>query len=450
MKALYALAGCLLMTVAAAAQRVPLERPINVVVTLEGEARLRGKLTAWDEAGFDLTDKDGQVHDVAWSRLPVTQAYQIQAGLLESADGRSWLALGLRLRDQEGGQPFAERAFNRAERIDPSLASRIARARKGEMVDVNEPDAPPPSKEGRTPPTVPPAGWGGELDQGVLHGPRIDAQRQADNWGPQPPEKTEATIARLKTFGEETRTKINSNLALFETDYFILYTDLLPEESRRWAADLDRMYHRLADLFGLPRGENIWLGKCLILIFRNELDYHRFNKVMRDVHSLGTAGMCHGLGSGEVIVVFYRNPDEMNFAYILVHEAVHGFLHRYRSPVHIPTWINEGLAEVISLEMVPKCKQVPLKQAEGKQKLKLLNHTGALFDSNRLEIWQYGVAASLTQFMIQQNKKGYVAFIKGIKDGMPWTDSLEQNYGVGLEKLVRVFGTTQEVANLRP
>src|SRR5690606_11851392 len=131
----------------------------------------------------------------------------------------------------------------------------------------------------------------------------------------------------------------------------------------------DNMYNRLTDLFAIKRGDNIWLGKCLILIFRNSDDYHRFQAVMHQTNSGTSAGMCHGFGSGEVHIAFFRQPAEMQFAHVLVHESVHGFLHRYRSPVHVPTWINEGLAEYIAFRLLPKATVVPQFQAEGRREL---------------------------------------------------------------------------------
>ncbi len=426
------------------AERVALDRPISIVVSPDPQTRLRGRLTAWDAQGFDLTDADNTVHDVAWSQLPVQQVYTIHETLLRTGDGSAWLDLGVRLREMEGGEAVAERAFVRAERLDGSLKPRIDRARKGESID--EPQTAPPTVGGGDVP----AGDGPSQVEGISSGPRIVGGLQHENWGPQSKEKTDAAIARLNAFGDETRQKINPNLKLFETDFFLCYTDLSPDESRRWAGELDLMYHRLCDLFAIKRGENIWLGKCLIFIFRNEPDYHRFQATMHQTDSQGTAGMCHGYGSGDVHVAFYRRPNEMMFAHILVHEAVHGFLHRYRSPIHIPTWINEGLAEVISFELVPKAPAVPRLQEWGKSQMKILGSTGRMFDADRLEGWQYGIASHLTTFMIQQNKRGYVAFINGIKDGQEWPQSLEKNYGAPLDRLLRVYGETVKVPNLRP
>jgi hypothetical protein len=52
--------------------------------------------------------------------------------------------------------------------------------------------------------------------------------------------------------------------------------------------------------------------------------------------------------------------------------------------------------------------------------------------------------------MIRQNKRGYVEFINGIKDGMTWEDALRDKYGVTLDQLVNAYGISMTVANLKP
>src|SRR5204862_5952897 len=82
-------------------------------------------------------------------------------------------------------------------------------------------------------------------------------------------------------------------------------------------------------------------------------DYKRFEAESHDTDSGTSAGMCHSYITGYVHTAFYRQPDEKVFAHVLVHESVHGFVHRYRSHVYLPSWANEGLAEVIAAELVP-------------------------------------------------------------------------------------------------
>jgi hypothetical protein len=150
-----------------------------------------------------------------------------------------------------------------------------------------------------------------------------------------------------------------------------------------------------------------------------------------------------------VHIAFYRQPNELDFAHVLVHESTHGFLHRYRSPVNIPSWANEGLAEVVASEMVPRPGLTMSAAADAKADLQARHTVEKFFESDHIVAWQYPVARTLTAFMIQQSKKGYVEFINGIKDGLKWDEALKQKYGVSSEQLVRAYGISMGVADLK-
>jgi len=271
------------------------------------------------------------------------------------------------------------------------------------------------------------------------------------HWPELTPEAHAKMIAQLRAFSKETTEKVNGSLRLLETKYFLFYTDLQPAEARKWAYLLDKMYNRLCNLFGIEKGTNIWHGKALIFVFTQKKDYQKFWRTMLDTDPSWSDGMCHSRSDGQVTIAFYRQPDEMDFATILVHESVHGFLHRYRSPAPIISWANEGLADVIAYELVPKSRQVPLKQRNARSEMIERGGMGKdFFIADQIEPWQYGVASGLTIYMIKQHKKGYVAFINGIKDGVSWEESLAANYGVALKRLVHFYGKSIGIKSLVP
>ena len=284
---------------------------------------------------------------------------------------------------------------------------------------------------------------------GIAKGPEVVGKVDETAWGKLTPEQETAAVEELKKFGEETRAKVNGNLVLNETKYFLFYSDLKPAEAAKWTRTLDQMYGKLAGLFGIKGGENIFRGKAAVFVFAKEEDYQNFQKTMHDTDAAGTAGLCHCFGNGDVHIGFFRQPNEMDFAAVLVHESVHGFLHRYKKPPTIPTWVNEGLAETIASELVPqKGKRQEYRQFAITQ----LRERGTLgndfFTGDRLEGWQYPVAQLLTEFMIKQDKKRYVAFIDGIKDGMKWEEALTQKYGAPRDRLVAVFSESLNVRGL--
>jgi hypothetical protein len=256
-------------------------------------------------------------------------------------------------------------------------------------------------------------------------------------------------VAKLKTVAEKAQTQIGRPCQLYETQYFLFYTDLNAREANNWSGLLDRMYARLCETFGVPKGKNIWQGKALVFVFSKKDDYMHFESDVTKVDAKNTAGMCHSYSNGNVIIAFYRQPQELEFAHVLVHESVHGFVHRYRSRVFVPSWANEGLAEVIATDLVPQRGHRDMVRTAAREGLqKHHNSMSGFFTAEHIDGWQYPVAQSLCEFMITAGKKNYVDFINGIKDGMTWDDALENKFQAPVDRLVAVFGQTLAIKNL--
>jgi hypothetical protein len=141
----------------------------------------------------------------------------------------------------------------------------------------------------------------------------------------------------------------------------------------------------------------------------------------------GSAGMCHTFGDGMVHIAFYRQPQELEFAHVLVHESVHGFVHRYRSPARVPSWVNEGLAEWIATQLLLDKRPNRPKEVRylAQQLLIQYQGLGAFFDAPHIEAWHYPVSEMMTTMLVERGKGGYVKFVNAIKDGEPWEDALK-------------------------
>ena len=425
------------------------------VAKLDGTDVL-GQITSYDDKEFEVMDAKKQTFKVAGEELPADVIMNLHDRLVRKGSGEQWLNLGKKLLTMPGGRAPAERAFQKALKADPNLKNQVDEAKKNAHLT---PPAPPPNPNApRITPTDIRRGTtqpGTVVDPTDPSKPVVGPQQvgpiDPSKWGKQTPEEMAAAVAELKKFADETKQKINPKLALYETQFFLFYSDLSAAEARHWASLLDRMYDRLAFLFGIPKGENLWRGKALVFVFQQDSDYHAFQMKMHDkTMAVGTAGMCHTYGNGDVHIAFYRQPNELDFAHVLVHESVHGFLHRYRSPIDIPSWINEGLAEVIATELVPRPGLTQASTAQARQDLQTRRDLEKMFEQEHIVAWQYSVARTLTQFMIEQSRKGYVEFINGIKDDQRWEDALTEKYGVRLDQLVRAYGNFMGVADLKP
>jgi len=272
--------------------------------------------------------------------------------------------------------------------------------------------------------------------------------RPASPWPKLTPAEQADAVEKLKAFADDASKKLDHRLALFETQYFLFYTDLPQREAQNWASLLDRMYMRLGELFAVKKGENIWQGKGLIFVFAKAADYRNYERQVEKTDPIFSAGRCHARRDGSVHIAFYKQDRELSFAHILVHESVHGFIHRYRTPAPVPSWANEGLADAIATELVPDPPSNPTRPQVADALRKHNNELGKFFRTAQIEPWQYPVAETLTQFMILQSKRNYVDFINGIKDVQDWETSLDKNYKAPLERLIPAYGAWVGVKGL--
>ena len=443
---------CVCVLASAVCVGATVDPPIRVSATKLDGSQINGLITSYTDAGFELMDPKKQQQTITWDQLPPQKVFALNTQLNRKPTGEDWMKLGKKLSTMPGGRAVAEQSFQRAIKADPNLKDQVAEARKQASLTPPAPvrGTTGPADNSLTPATPASQPWLDPRDPNKkLIGPQNVGAVDPSAWGKQSPEQQKASTQNLKQFANDTQKKLGVNLQAFETQYFLFCTDMQSSEAQKWAGLLDKMYARLAELFAVPKGENLWHGKALVFVFSRDEDYLKFEMKMHATMAAGTAGMCHTYGSGDVHIAFYRQPNDLDFAHVLVHESTHGFLHRYRSPVDIASWANEGLAEAIASELVPRPGLTMSSSADAKADLQSKKSLEKFFEADHIVAWQYPVSRTLCEFMIRQSKKGYVEFINGIKDGMRWDDALREKYGVTAEQLVRAYGISMGVPDLK-
>jgi hypothetical protein len=428
--------------------------PVKVLFTPEGGQRQMGWLTGFDGAGFDFRDTQDQTARFTWSQLPADRVVWIHERVLDADDAESWFNLAARMYGRADGDRAGADAARRALRAEPALAEKLDRLRDGESVPYHDPPPPeddPGDTQTEAPPDPdgPPGGHGGGAQ-----GPIQSGDIQAQFWGELSDEVMRASVEQLKDEAEQAHRTLGLPMSLYEDENFLIYSDLKPAEARRWFGLLGDMYARLLEMFSLPPDRHVFRGKCIIYIFQYEADYHRYWQAIHGFNSRGSAGLCLSKGDGFVIASFFRQRDTLNFAHVLVHETVHGFVHRYRSYPFIPSWINEGIAEYIAHALVDNAgygqsawsRQTP----DARNVLQRAGGLRGMLDAQPIAGWQYPVAHELVTFMIRQSPKRFQAFIDAIKDGKSWEAALEQDYGLTRFQLVDAFGNSIRIRDLRP
>jgi hypothetical protein len=260
-----------------------------------------------------------------------------------------------------------------------------------------------------------------------------------------------AEIEALKAFAARVQ-KDFAGLELHETHEFLMLTDIPVVEIGPYVASLDSMHDLLCDLYGIPRGEPVWKGKCLVIAFRREEDFHAFEtRFMRTTIPPGAHGLCHQASDGRVVMACHRGSDALSFAHMLVHETSHGFNHRWVSPQRLPNWLNEGLAEWVGTQVVPKSRQVPAKEARARAFMTATGTLGPDFlTATNIQPIQYGIASQLVRFLIARDRKRFADFVRGIKEGLTAEASLQAAFDGSLADLIAAFGQASGVPNLKP
>ncbi len=240
---------------------------------------------------------------------------------------------------------------------------------------------------------------------------------------------------------------------LSETEYFLFLTDMPKNQVGGYIAHLDAMYLELCKAFGVPRGKNIWRGKSVIVAFAKKESFVQFeSQFMNNPTADRSRGVHHGSTDGTAITACWRGDDPAFFAHVLVHETSHGFMHRFRSTIHIPPWINEGVADWVAAAVVRNCPETERRQRDGLAEMQSTGRLGGeFFDENsRLVRWQYGAASHLTSFLLSVDPTRYRALLTGIKEGFTSEESLKLAYGWTPTELVRRYGATIGIPNLQP
>lgn len=241
------------------------------------------------------------------------------------------------------------------------------------------------------------------------------------------------------------------NLQVFETEYYLLVTDLDQGSSKKYLGYLDQMYEKMSVAFDVPVGRNVWCGKCVVVALNHQRDYMRFeSEVMQnprdDLHTSG--GLCHSGSSGRVTIAVWKGDDLDAFAHKLVHETSHGFVWRMHSTSPLPAWLNEGLADWMAQYIVKTPGLLTKRQERAAQTAREKRSLNGIMTSNRLPREYFGAGSAMVDLLIKKDAAAFRHFFVGIKSGMDPEHSLRIHFGLSYQQLANLYGRSVKIPNL--
>ena len=390
----------------AAEERTPPDnRRITLTLPIDG-AQVTGVIARYDAITFTLRTKDDRSHRVLWNAIPADNVDRYWRHLEQpEGDAEALFELGDLLIRHRDGKALAEEAFEEALALDPTLADAVEQSRQGFAPDGT---------------------------------PRFVGVADPAMWGELTDEQMQQGVKSLRAFCEKTQETLNIELSLYQSERFMLLTDIDADQVQDLSNKLAEAYRMTAELLGDDPDGNVFVGKCLVAVFARRVDYIRFQRDLHDTDARGTGGLCHGFGDGHAHIAAFARNSARQTQHILAHELVHAYLHRYKSAVPVPDWLNEGLAEHIAhLVEPPPGDNLYLKsrlELEGKQGL-----GEGFFETDRLEAWQYDVAGALTSYLLERSETAYPKLIQQIKDNTAADEALKGVYRMEPRVLTQRF-----------
>jgi hypothetical protein len=413
------------------------------LVTRDGRV-FQGQVVAWNRSRLVVEQEGGKRVELQWSDLFASTVFDTYRRTMDSRDPQQWLELGRLLRQLPGGGDHAESALTVAELLDGALADAAAEVRA--MPDPPE-DAIATAVAAPRPPT--PAFEPGPLDAPTDKIGRAAAAADTYTWGDLNPLTHAIHIQNARDFADEVARTLGVRLAEVETEHFLYFTNVPPQQTFHSPRLLDQMYDKACELYGVPRGARLFKGKASVFMFANQQQLKAYTQ-----HFGGpawAAGFCQTLGDGSVRIVMYQNPDRGYTIHTMLHETAHGVNWRYRSPVPLPPWLEEGIAEWVAANTTGNFRYVRANRRVAADHVRNAWQLGdALFEPPGIQQqWEYGLAYAMVDHLIARDRRAFVELVDRIKDGEDWEDALHNTFRLRSNELLARIGQSIGVPELR-
>ncbi len=407
------------------------EEPLRIRVKLAKGTIVAGLLASWDDDAFT-----GDFGRIEWIELTPSEFKRLFDKVMDDRDASHQLRFA-ELLVAVGLDAPAESAWKKAVSIDPSAKLRVAGSREAAQA----------MRKAR-------------LEQERMQREGAVQDFAEDGAAPRWPVLTDAERdAALKTMREDAKrysAMAGVSVEPIETEYFILISELKPAETKELQKELDRMYAQVLGYLGVDPKINLFWGKAVVFLFATEdrfkaVEAGAFQNPMVGRPGSGQVmGLCHMMKE-KVFVNSWRCPDYALFGSVLIHETVHGIMHRYSTPARLPAWADQGFSDWVAARFQPG----PVELARRAQAMQFIRSGGnivTVLDMNyRDGSWPgqnalgYAVGYAIVDAMMREDARKFEAWLRKVKGGTPWEQALQDACGLTKQQLAanvaRFFST---------
>jgi hypothetical protein len=263
-----------------------------------------------------------------------------------------------------------------------------------------------------------------------------------------------AIIAQQKKRLALINKELHFQMKMFETLHFLIFSNADDTTTHQFTLWGEALHANLCRQLSIAASERLWDGKCILLLFAAEAQFQEYAKTGDGIPAdkagayflwerrealNGDASLVPQL---EHICIPTDNPKIPALQRLFAHEGTHAFLALYHKPVPLPLWLNEGLAEYMTVFNDATLR--PSKIYAAKEYAASGKSLQSMFDekTERLEAALYPVAYTFVECLLTQGGPKLRQLICNLKDGQKPDEALKAVYNVdtaGMEKTWREY-----------
>ncbi len=413
------------------AENAPLPQ---VTVVLNTGGSLRGAVADWNDHGLVLVSGETP-YVFSWNELDTLSGYAVQRQLLFTT--RNGLPLNADQHFRLGAytlrrnkRDLASEELTSAVKLDPGMQKAVQ-----ELIETHKPRK-------RNMNQSFPRNEPDDDTQVTLRDRNFSAidTALASNGQPDDMVRTPAEVRALvleiyRRFGTEVQETIGRQIALIETEHFLIWSDWAKAENPMLGEWCEQLYAELSRQFMVTGDESVFLAKCPIFVFRSPNRFRKFARTFDGYDAAQSAGYTRSIeANGHTHVALLRFGDSQvdydQFAWTLAHETTHAFLHRWHSTRLIPHWVNEGIAERSAQRVLgARCPAWNNAQMLARQCVK---HNwpvrSMLASAGPIDTHEYPLAHSVIEYLDSLGPGKLAGFVRHLKDGRSIADALADQW----------------------
>jgi len=282
----------------------------------------------------------------------------------------------------------------------------------------------------------------------------VDAKLKSDARRLLPVPSTEERETAIQEDKEQLK-KVNEvfsdgRFEMVETKHFLFCSDLPERVLAQVKTTLEKTYSTMEQKL-IPDEENLFRGKTMIVLFSTSDDLASYGKREMDRVALnGSRLITHRQPNGDDQFAACLDDDANETVTHLARISAYAILDRYCSDVHLPSWIQEGIAQWATDSVLPGNKNSQSRARQAAEALREKPSLGDFFAAKQFDApWQASVAGSLVDILIKTDSHAFHDFILQIKEGVPWREALKYNFDLTPDDLTQQYGRQIGMPDLR-